>query len=349
MMTDFDMVMARLAENNLAFATLALQNGVTAVVTARGGRILGPFLATGASVTWLNACWADKDAFRDFLKSNVWNQGGDRVWIAPEIQFAVKDRKRFWETLATPPEMDPEEYRISSAPGSCRLEKEFDLPLYYPTQGRKALFIERIVRPAPDPLRYLSGSGDYADVCYAGYSHDITLHNRDDSEAMAESWNLSQVKPGGELHIKIYDGATLTPVDYYEPVDETHQTVLADRVVLKITGKRRYKVGYKAAQVTGRLAYLRHGDDCSLLYIRHFFSNPSSFYNEEPPLSPGVKGFSVHAYNDAGDGGGFGEIEANGQAVGGESGRNVAVDTFVTWMYAGSRQGVETVFHTLMG
>lgn len=349
-MNELQTVLSRLRENGLAHSVLPLQSGVEAILTARGGRVLGPFLPSGESVTWLPECWKDAGRFREFLESGDWNQGGDRIWIAPEIQFAVKDRKRFWETLKTPREMDPGEYELSAGSGRCSLKRTFDLEVYYPRDGRKRCAVSRVVSPAPNPLRELpEGEALLKGVLYAGYCQDITLEDLDENGIAAETWNLSQIKPGGDLFIKAYNGRTIRPVDYYEPIDAEHHAVIGDMARLKITGDRRYKVGYKAPLVTGRMAYLRRGGDCFVLYVRHFFSDPSAFYNEEPHGSPGVKGCSVHVYNDSGSSGGFGEIENNGRAVGGASGRSVSEDTFVTWIFGGEEKPVRAVFEFLMG
>lgn len=349
-MNEMETVLSRLNENGLAHQMLPLQNGVNAIVTSRGGRVLGPFLPSGESVTWLAECWGSADGFREFLAGGSWNQGGDRVWIAPEIQFAVTDRERFWETLQTPCEMDPGEYALAAHAGGCSIEKSLDLAVHYPEPGRKRLSLRRVVAPAPHPLRELLDDKSIPGrVRYAGYNQEIVLRDLDGGAVMAESWNLSQVKPGGELFVKVFNGDTVRPVDYYEPVDEAHMSVAGDMVRLKITGDRRYKIGLKAAVVTGRMAYLRRRRGGSLLYVRHFFSNPSAYYNEEPPLCPGVKGCSVHVYNDSGASGGFGEIESNGQAVGGAAGRSVSIDSFATWIFDGDDGAIDFVFEFLMG
>ena len=89
----YQQVVARLEENGLPFGELALQNGVTIIVSQHGGRIFGPFLSKeSASIFWSNDVFAGPDTFKAFLDSGSWNIGGDRMWIAPEIQYHVPDR-----------------------------------------------------------------------------------------------------------------------------------------------------------------------------------------------------------------------------------------------------------------
>ncbi len=91
---------ARLKEHGLPYGALALQNGVSILITQRGGWILGPFLSQdGESIFWMNDAFADAAAFSTLLKTGEWNLGGDRVWIAPESQYHIRDRAAFSEFL----------------------------------------------------------------------------------------------------------------------------------------------------------------------------------------------------------------------------------------------------------
>ncbi len=101
-------IIARCEENNIPYAVLSLQDGATIVVTQRGARIFGPFLAPDApSLNWVNAAFGSTSAFRTFLSEGIWNLGGERVWIGPEIQFGVRDRTDFWNSLVVQNAMDP--------------------------------------------------------------------------------------------------------------------------------------------------------------------------------------------------------------------------------------------------
>lgn len=138
--------------------------------------------------------------------------------------------------------------------------------------------------------------------------------------------------------------------DYFEPIDEAYQTVGADGVRLWITGDRRYKVGYKAAHLVGRLGYVNRLDEVrDYLLVRNFFNNPSMPYVEEPAGCVGCRGHSVHVYNDGGMFGGFGEMEVNGQTIGGETGRGASTDAFVLWVYAGPRHRIHRIAQQLLG
>ena len=122
-----------------------------------------------------------------------------------------------------------------------------------------------------------------------------------------------------------------------------------------MTGDRRYKVGIKAAQTFGRLGYFHRsagsGDAALTAYliVRNYFNNPSSPYTEEPPQTPGGAGDSIHVYNDGGLFGGFGELECQGQAIGGYTGRSASTDQQLLWVYWGPADKVARIGMQLLG
>ncbi|HEY63537.1 MAG TPA: hypothetical protein G4O02_03100 [Caldilineae bacterium] len=347
----YSQVIARLTESDIPHGVLALQNGVRVIISQRGGRILGPFLGEeGESIFWINPAFAAPDAFQAFLDSGDWNLGGERIWIAPEIQYHVRDRGDFWGSLSLPEQVDPGQYVLDQPrPEVWRLRQDMELKAFNLATGRKELHLERLIRSVPDPLREVSGYRELIDgVVYAGYEQIVTLSERQSDDIMSAAWALIQLNPGGELVIPA--SPCVEYADYFEPIDESLQTIHADHVRLKITGDRRYKVGYKAAHVFGRLAYFSHLDDGrGYLVIRNFWNNPSAPYPEEPPDRPGCRGFSIHVYNDGGDFGGFGEMECQGQTIGGPSGRSSATDSLVLWLYVGPDEKLREIATHLLG
>ena len=165
---------------------------------------------------------------------------------------------------------------------------------------------------------------------------------------MSESWNLVQLHPGGQILIP----TTSTPeyTDYFDPIDSEHLTVESWGMRLEISGRKQYKVGVQATQILGRLAYLNHWHDGrDYLIVRNFFNNPSALYVEEPAAQPNRRGHSVHIYNDDGGLGGFGELEVNGQTIGGVSGRSTSTDQFVLWFYLGAPARIKKIASVLLG
>lgn len=347
----FQQVITSLEKNNQSYTTLILQNGVSLIIPQRGARVLGPFLASDSeSIFWLNQAFAHPDSFKQFLNSGDWNLGGERVWIAPEIQYLVRDRADFWGTIRVPEQMDPGNYSLDQLGSQqCRLVQSLTLSAYNLASGQKELHVERFIKPADDPLRYLSNYQTLIDgLTFAGYEHTISLSETSLDNKMSESWDLIQLNPGGQLLIPASPHVEYS--DYYEPITPTFQSIYPNHVSLRITGDRQYKVGYKAAHVFGRLGYFNQLDDGrAYLIVRNFFNNPAAPYLEERAAWPGQRGHSIHVYNDDGALGGFGELECNGQAIGGDTGRSAAADQFVLWLYVGAADKVRKLIPHLLG
>ena len=156
------------------------------------------------------------------------------------------------------------------------------------------------------------------------------------------------MRAGGEVFIPTAPGAEIT--NYVHPVPAGLLTPHANYMRVKFTGRDQFKLGFKAAQVTGRFAYLNHLDDGrSYLLVRGFFSQPSSEYPEEPANSPGRRGDSIHLYDDDGGLGGFGELECQGQTIGGTTGLSNSTDQFVLWLYVGPKPRLLGIARHLLG
>lgn len=343
-------VIARLEENDIPYGVLALQNDVSIAISQRGGRIFGPFLSPDdEGIFWINRAFAHPDSFREFLSSGSWNLGGSRIWIAPEIQYGIRDRSDFWGSVFWPPQVDPGNYVLEQPrPGQYRLSQDITLEAYNLAWGRKELHLERVIRRAEDPLRNLSAYQDLtAGVLFAGYEHIVSLSESTQDDIMSEAWNLVQLNPGGVLIIPA--SPCLEFVDYYAPVGDL-QAIYANHVRLQLTGRQQYKVGYKAAHLFGRMGYFNHLDDGrAYLVLRNFFNNPSVPYAEEPDHTPGCRGHSVHVYNDGGQFGGFAEMECNLQTIGGETGRSASTDQLLLWLYVSAEEKVKTIALHLLG
>jgi hypothetical protein len=249
-----------------------------------------------------------------------------------------------------PTQIDPGAYKLSwSGEGEIRLAENLALQTYNTTSTTKHLSISRTVRKAENPLRYLQNCEDLmSHVVFAGYEHILAISEKKRDAIMSEIWTLTQLKPGGTLTICCLPGAKHT--DYYDPVPADLQTIEPHHIHVKITGSCRFKVGYKAAAVVGRVGYaLKWVDSQWCLIIRNFFVNPSSTYCEEPHHSPHCQGHAIHVYNDGGPLGGFGELECNGQTIGGETGLSAMKDSMFLWVFCGDRERISKISSQLLG
>lgn len=341
---------AALRAQGLRYAMLPLQENATALLVERGGRLLGPFLGSGEpGLFWVNPAVGSADAFAAFLREGAWNLGGERYWLAPELQWLVRDRSDFWNSHHVPGDYDPGHVTLDQAPdGRFRFRHALALSAHSLAQGEAHLQVERIYRPAANPLRDAGEPADLLEgVRYAGYEQVVSLRSVGSATIPAQNWLLIQLYPGGEIVVPTAPNPTVT--DYFEPVDGTVYSQHAHHAIFRITGNRRYKVGLRAAHTVGRLGYLAaQGDDATLM-VRCFFNNPSGLYTEEPAQRPGARGDSVHVYNDGGGFGGFGELEVQGQAIGAEAGLSSLSERFLLWVYQGPAAQISRIGERLLG
>lgn len=339
------------------YARLPLSREATVLITQRGGRVLGIFPAPESeNLLWTNdAAFASPQHFAQFTAAGHWNLGGERMWIAPEIQYNVRDRHNFWGTMRVPPQMDPGAYTLHDATSyveqpSVTLTMPLTLTAYTLAEGEQSLSLQRTYTPVPDPLNGLGVYADWrADVAYCGY-RQVAMLSGETTTAYSETWNLVQVIAGGQLIIPC--ATRLEASDYFGSVPEEARQIHFGEVpylLLSLTGNRQYKVGYKAACMTGRMGYWRPlPDGREAVLIRAFFNDPSNRYAEEPPLMPGVTGHSVHVYNDGGEFGGelsFGEMECSGTTIR----ASAAQDTYLLWVYIGTPAAIRQVIEVLLG
>ncbi len=347
---NIDQVLRALNAGGVAYRVLDLSDGYRLVIVGRGGHALGPFDATGKSVLWLNpAAWESEQAYSRFVAEGQWNVGGERLWLAPEIRFTVRDRSDFWGTYVLPPDMDPGNYQPEATGQTVLLVGEATLPRFNPAEGDLRLHIKRSYRPAPNPLRHLKTFATLSDgIAYAGYSHDVAIDVRSPAgEVAVEAWTLAQVIPDGTLIVPATPGVEFE--DYYEPIDDQHLQITSGAALLAVTGRRRYKIGFRSPHLTGRVGFFKRcpGGQAELI-VRNFFNDPSSEYVEEPADRAGCRGLSVHVYNDGGVFGSFGELECNGRTIGGKTGASGS-DEFAFWFFKGAEAKVRRVSEALLG
>jgi hypothetical protein len=329
------------------YAVLPIGDGMQIMVTQRGARVLGIFPTPESdNLLWTNAALHTAEGVRAFRESGDWNMGGERCWIAPEIQYNITDRTRFFETLRVPPQMDPAQYSFDVMNGKVRLQTTMALEAHVLAEGMKQLVVERTIGMTEGIRQGLYDARDLLDkVTWGGYTQTATLKDSNDTDIVSEIWNLVQVNAGGTLIIPCKEPLGVS--DYFgSPTDETRH-IERGALRIPITGKRQFKVGYKATSMKGDMGYYRElGDVTASLLLRSFVNNPANPYAEEPPDGVGVNGHSVHVYNDDGGLGGdhsFGEMECTGTTIGRSVGNTEATDRFQMFVFVGAPKDVQAI------
>lgn len=320
------------------FAPLSLSNGFSLIVTQRGGRVFGPFWNEGESLTWINPALASTESFDTFRRAGQWNLGGERLWIAPEIQYNIKDRADFWGSHHVPPQMDPGQYTLEPGARQIVLKAEMRLPAYNLSSSTANLWLDRTVQPSPVP----TPAGLPLDVAFASYEQRILLDETYASAPVSQSWLLTQLNPGGQLLIPCEPGAV--GVRYFGDPTSDALTPKDSAFRISLTGQRQYKMGYAAEAMTGRMGYLNTLPDGQAYFLfREYLIHPQGLYAEEVPDQPGINGHVVHVYNDGGQFGANGEMEVSGPAIGGTTGIRNSVDTFRMEVYLGPLPAIQSV------
>jgi len=349
-----DQVEARLLENQMEYYPVELDDDSVVFVTRFGGRVIGPFdRKTGESFMWLCKQFQSKEEFAERYSQGRIFLGAERLWIAPELNFYTTERMKFDETYHCQPCIDPGSYSIVKAGGGVSLQMYVDAKVYEMPFTSKQFEISRTVKNTANPLKFTECFSALMDgVDYAGYRQDIYINDLSKEKPMyLEPWLVMQVNPGGEVIIP-YTGS-FSFDDYYEPIDETIQSVHDRYAVLQGTGIRKYKVGYKAAKTTGRSSYLIPLDeDRHLLIIKSFYNDPSTPYCMEGWKVPGVRGCSLYIYNDDAKregSGGFVEFEHCGLTIGLDSGRTSSVSETCHYFFTGARESLIKINNELLG
>jgi len=337
------------AARGMLYAELRCGAGMV-LASAFGGRIFGPFF-DGESLSWLSPLFEDGERFRAAIDSGAWNLGGDRIWLAPELRYNVRDRARFLESYDLPRSVDPGTYRLATpgpVPERCRLEQVMELQAC-DTPGVKKLRLERLIQPAADPLRDVARYRQIRDrLSFCGYEQVVTLTDLEPDGRESQAWSITQVPPGGVILVPVVPGAEYQ--DHLEPMDEEHLELHSNRLLVRAKGDRKFKIELKAAHHFGRYGYFRSlGAGRAGLLVKLFFNNPSAEYAMEAPHRPGVRGYSLDIYHDDGGMGGFAEIECHGQPVGYPGGAARSVDQFLTWAYRGEETAVREACGQLLG
>jgi uncharacterized ParB-like nuclease family protein len=307
-----------------------------------GGRILGPFTTSSPhSILWMNKWWDNES-----LTDRNWNIGGERLWIAPEIQYCIKDREHIHTSYSLPKQMDPGNYKLKKVKNCVCLETKMSLEAHNKSSQLQKLSITRIIEPLPNPLRTLKKMNSLMEgVFFSGYNHTVELKTTTKDPQPSEPWSVMQVRQGGISIIPTYGTAQIGW--YYRP--KTEETIHIKPHQMRIDHKPNdlFKIGIHNTSCTGRVGYLNNNQNPYLI-VRNYFTSPSHEYVEEPFDSPGENGYAFHLYNSNSSDEQFAEIECHGPSVGGKSKLKRSSSTFETYFFEGKIEQLRAISHELL-
>ena len=326
---------------------LTQPDGTAVVLLPYGGRVLGLY-APGREENfyWTHSALRSAETARTFYASSEWhNSGGDRTWLAPEVDVFLPNfpaRDKYFQ----PRELDPGNYRVVGEGGQLQLINRLTLTL---SRSRKRVELElaKSFAPAPNPLRHERGA-PLGGVEYAGYTQHTSLAIvGGDASSPVGLWNLVQMPHGGELLVPTYSRATPKLVFGNIPATDL---VVSDRLVrYRMRQAGEHKVALRAVATTGRVGYVFEQGGRWAVIIRSFVVNPSGEYVDVPWDDPTDLGYSTQACNVNSGLGQFSELEYHIPAIGGATGRSRCDDAAQVWAFRGSKEAMAIIMKTLLG
>jgi hypothetical protein len=328
------------------------EDGTRVLILPYGGRILGVF-APGSeeNFLWTNSALNNAETARAYYASGDWqNSGGDRTWLAPELDFFFPkypniDISGYWQ----PRSLDPGNYQLAKTDRGVKLTNRLKIDGFR-SKKRVELEITKSVASAANPLRYddvIQNGG----VEYAGHtlltSLKIVDANSEDAPLVG-LWSLTQMPHQGELFVPTYSKSE--PRIYFGLVDTPpDELAVSDRLVrFKMRAAGEHKIGLRAVATTGRIGYIYSAGKKHALIVRNFFVNPSGEYADVPWTEPENCGYSTQACSVNSRWGMFSEMEYHVPAIGGGTGLRHVEDRSQLWAFRGSREDIVKIARTLL-
>jgi hypothetical protein len=327
-------------------------DGTRVLVLPYGGRILGIFAPKSEeNFLWTNSVLNSVETARAYYASDDWqNSGGDRTWLAPELDFFFPkfpniDIAGYWQ----PRSLDPGNYALTKSAHGLKLTNRLNIEAFR-SKKRVELEITKSVASAPNPLRY-EGALRMDEVEYAGHtlltSLKIVDANAEDAPLVG-LWSLTQMPHQGELFVPTY--SKTAPRIYFGLVDTPpDELAMSDRLVrFKMRAAGEHKIGLRAAVTAGRIGYIYPVADKHALIVRNFSVNPSGEYADVPWTEPENRGYSTQACSVNSRWGMFSEMEYHVPAIGGETGLRHVEDSSQLWAYRGPREEIIKIARILL-
>jgi hypothetical protein len=209
-------------------------DGTRLLILPYGGRILGAFApGSDENFLWTNTALNSIESARAYYASDDWqNSGGDRTWLAPEVDFFFPaypniDIAGYWQPRA----LDPGNYEVARTDHGFKLTNRLSIEGF---QSKKKADVEitKSVSTALNPLRHDAGIRTGA-VEYAGYTLLTSLRILDPNPSHAPLvglWSLTQMPHRGELFIPTYFKSK--PRIYFGMVDApADELVIGDHLI----------------------------------------------------------------------------------------------------------------------
>lgn len=338
-------VLAKVGKHTESYET---PDGTRILLLPYGARILGLYAAgNDDNFFWTHPGLDEVDSARTLFNGAGWhNSGGERTWLAPEVDIFFPDFPDT-STHRPPVELDASEYRVERSHLSVRMERKINLHL---ARSRRdvELVVAKSVNPAANPLRHDSHVGDENQaVQYAGFTQRTSLKLiQADDQTQLGLWNLIQLPFGGEILVPTFSPASVRVLFGIVP---SQDLVVTDHLTrFKLCSPGENKIAIRALATTGRAGYLTRSSNLCELVIRNFFVNPSGEYVDCPKDDTQDIGFAFQAVGVDSSLGRFGELEYHVPALKRGAVPSECEDISQVWAFRGPSRAILDIARRLL-
>lgn len=330
---------------------LDLPGGGRLLVLVFGGRVLA-LCPPGAeeSFFWHHPALLDPAAAQAWAAAPGWrNPGGDRTWMAPELELFIADRERPGASYAVPAALDPGAWQVQAHSAvQCALHTAAHLRLLHAGRSVRAVLTKTLAATA-NPL---AGLPLAAALGYAGYGLQTTLSVEPEPLAVPAVavglWQLLQLPQPGQMRLTSWRAAA--PVVVFGPLAPAEVTAAPRLLAWSMTpGAETTKIAVKADVCAGRAGYVWGEGDVWNLVVRQFSVWPGGDYVDCLWHPPYETGFAFQACAVRGGSESFNEMEYHAPAVRTRSGAGQALDESRLWAFRGARTDIEAAAVALLG
>ncbi|MEI7834066.1 MAG: hypothetical protein WCJ56_12825, partial [bacterium] len=311
-----------------------------------GGRVLGLFPPeSDENVVWTHPALSSKASARSYFAQRGWqNPGGDRTWMAPEIDLFIGNPAHPIETYKVPHELDPGAWTLTLADGEARLTTAAQLRLQR-TRRDVSVRIDKQISPAANPLADV-------DLQYAGYTlaTKLVVQPQPDTPVRLGLWNLLQLPSPGVMLIPTCSPAQPQPV--FGTIAAEELAIAPHLVCWRMGGDGvDAKFAFKAYSLTGRVGYLRRTETPEVwdLVIREFALDLNGDYIDALWKPPHETGWAFQACCIRAGAERFNELEYHAPAVSTIEGSNACLDVSRLWAYRGPARAIINAGTCLLG
>jgi hypothetical protein len=317
-------------------------NGTNLLIMFYGGRLIGfSNSRSDENFLWTNPALKSVSEAKAFYAQSQWhNSGGDRTWLAPEIDIFFPSYPNL-DVYVQPSQLDPGNFLIDTTQDSISVRNKLSVKLYR-SQKLLNLAMTKKFTSAENPT-------PFADVEYAGYTSTTSLEILDSKENSGSIglWHLMQLPIGGRMLVSTHKKAN--PVTIFGEVLQKDFSLSDNICEYNVSNEGSCKFSLNAVEITGRAGYVYENEGLQTLVVRNFLVDPSELYIDVPFDDTQRTGFAFQACKiNSSQWGNFCELEYHTPAIGSATGKFECTDISQTWAFRGEPEKIQKIIKLLL-